>query len=164
MARHRPRSRLALLAVGLACALVESAPAARSAPAAGPTGGEAPLPALGVLVAQTFLRAVADGDLRTALPLAAETVDFDGELAKGAAAVRARLEAIRRRVREGLTLSRIVVMRLERARRLFGPPPARLRLPKGQELLVGFGRFQRGGLIVFVAPERDRYRVVALTD
>lgn len=122
------------------------------------------IPALGVLVAQTFLRAVAEGDLRTAAPLCAQTVDFDGVRAEGADAVRARLGRLRDALREGRVLRKIVVMRLAEARRLFGPPPARLRLPVGAEVIVGFGRFSRGGIIVFVGVERDRYRVVALTD
>jgi hypothetical protein len=131
--------------------------------AAAPEGSDGP-PALGVLVAQTFLRAVAEGDLRTAAPLCAETVDFDGSVVTGADAVRGRLEKLRKAVPEGLVLRKIVVMRLAQARRLFGPPPSRLKIPTGGDVLVGFGRFSRGGLIVFVAPERDRFRVVALTD
>ena len=125
---------------------------------------KAPLPTLGVLVAQTFLRAVAEGDLSTALPLCAQRVDFDGEVAVGAKAAKNRLEEMAKRAGEGRPLTRIVVMRLERARQLFGPPPRRLSLPPKTELLVGFGRFPRGGLIVFLAPEEDRWRVVALTD
>ncbi len=122
------------------------------------------IPALGVLVAQTFLRAVSEGDLRTALPLCAQSVDFDGVLAKGDEAVRARLGKLRKALREGRVLRKIVVMRLAEARSLFGPPPARLTLPAEREVIVGFGRFTRGGLVVFVAQERERFRVVALTD
>lgn len=127
-----------------------------------PVQGE--LPALGLLVAQTFLRAVSEGDLRTAAPLCAEAVDFDGDRVQGAEAVKARLARLGAALREGRVLRKIVVMRLIEARRLFGPPPGRVRLPAGVEVLVGFGRFSRGGLVVFVAPERDRFRVVALTD
>ncbi len=132
------------------------APAAPAAPSA--------LPTLGVLVAQTFLQSVVARDLRTAAPLCAERVDFDGTVETGAAHVRARLKALLSRVDRQLRLRKVVVMTLAEARQRFGPPPARLHLPTSKEILVAFGRFRRGGLIVFVAPEQDRYRVVALTD
>lgn len=148
-----------LLAAALLAAPDPAARAAEPAPAA---AAAAPT-TLAVLVAQTFLRAVADRDQDRALPLLADTVDFDGALATGPGAVKTRLQAMLARMTAPRDLRRVVVLPLDQARARFGPPPARLRLPKG-ELVVGLGRFYHGGLIVFVAPEGDRYRVVALTD
>jgi hypothetical protein len=116
-----------------------------------------------VLVAQTFLRAVADRDAERALPLLSDTVDFDGQVATGPAAVKAQLGAMLKRMAAPRELRRVVVLTLAQATARFGPPPARLKLPKG-ELVVGLGRFFHGGLIVLVAPEGERYRVVAITD
>lgn len=131
--------------------------------AAEPTGAHQKIPLLAVLVGKTFLRAVVDKDLKTAAPLCATTVDFDGQLVKGEKAVVKRLATLLARVKGRRRLRRVAVLTLARARRLFGPPPARLKLPRG-DLVVAFGRFRRGGLVVVLAPEGDRWRVVALTD
>jgi hypothetical protein len=133
-----------------------------TARAAGPAPATPP-PTLAVLVAQTFLRAVADRDAERALPLLSDTVDFDGQVATGPAAVKAQLGAMLKRMAAPRELRRVVVLTLAQATARFGPPPARLKLPKG-ELVVGLGRFFHGGLIVLVAPEGERYRVVAITD
>ena len=154
----RPRSVLlgvALLGLGVSAAPANAAPAAPAKP----------LPTLGVLVAKTFLQAVVARDLRTAKPLCAAEVDFDGRYAKGEKAVTRHLKQLLKRLGQRKRLRKIVVMTLAQARARFGPPPARLTLPKGKTLLVGFGRFRRGGLVVFLAPaEGDRWRVVALHD
>jgi len=121
------------------------------------------LPVLAVLVAQTFLRSVVDRDLRTAAPLCADVVSFDGQPVRGKQ-IRKRLSQMFGRMKVRRRLRRVVVMPMRRARQLFGPPPARLKLPQRADLIVGFGRFRRGGLVVVLAPERDRWRVVALTD
>ncbi len=136
--------------------------AAPSAGAAAPRGE--PLPTLGVLVGKTFLQAVVDRDAQTALPLCAAKVDFDGEGVRGKAAVRKRLGQMFARLGNRRRLRRVLVMTLAKARRRFGPPPARLNLPKGNALLVAFGRFSRGGLVAFLARRGDHWRVIALTD
>lgn len=159
------RSLLLQLATGplLAAALLAApSPSLRAAEPAPPAPDAAP-PTLAVLVAQTFLRAVADRDADRALPLLSDTVDFDGTVATGPAAVKVQLEAMLKRMTAPRELRRIVVLTFAQARARFGPPPARLKLPRG-ELMVGLGRFYHGGLIVFVAPEGERWRVVALTD
>ena len=120
-------------------------------------------PMLAVLVAQTFLRSVADRDLKTAAPLLAQAVNFDGQQVRGTRAVRKRLARLLQRVGRRRRMRKVVVLGLEHAVRLFGSPPQRLALPKGP-LVVGFGRLQRRGLIVFLAPIEDRWRVVAVTD
>ncbi|MFH2009586.1 MAG: hypothetical protein ABI333_23540 [bacterium] len=127
-----------------------------------PATGER-LPVLAVLVAQTFLRSVVDRDLVTAAPLCADAVSFDGQLVRGKQ-VPKRLSRMFARMKVSRRLQRVVVMSLQRARQLFGPPPARLKLLQRKDLIVGFGRFRRGGLVVVLAPERDRWRIVALTD
>jgi len=137
--------------------------APRTARAAEPPGVPEKIPLLAVLVAKTFLRAVVDRDLKTAAPLCAATVDFDGSRAKGDKAVRKRLSQVLARMKVRRRLRRVAVMTLARARRIFGPPPARLKL-RGKALVVAFGRFRRGGLVVVLAPDGDRWRVVALTD
>ncbi len=145
---------LSLLAVGL------SAPPAR---AAEPAGAKQKIPLLAVLVAKTFLRAVVDRDLKTAAPLCGDTVDFDGQRIKGDKAVRTRLGKLMARMKVRRRLRKVAVLTLAQARRIFGPPPARLKL-RSKDLVVAFGRFRRGGLVVVLAPEKDRWRVVALTD
>ena len=122
------------------------------------------IPQLGKLVATTFLRALVDRDFKTAAPLCARVVDFDGQVAQGETAVRDQLRRLFKRIKIRRRLQWSVVMSITRARQLFGPPPARLHLPKRNDLLVGFGRFRKGGLIVVLAPDQDRWRIVALTD
>jgi hypothetical protein len=119
---------------------------------------------LAVLVGQTFLRALVDRDAKTAGPLLARTVNFDGLRVSGDKKVRAELGRIFKRMRVQRRLRKVVVLPLGQARQLFGPPPARLRLPKRADLIVAFGRFRRGGVIAVLAPEGDRWRVIALTD
>lgn len=131
--------------------------------AAEPAGVKKKIPLLAVLVAKTFLRAVVDKDLKTAAPLCATTVDFDGRLVKGDKAVAKQLGKLWVRMKVRRRLRKVAVLTLAHARRLFGPPPARLKLPR-KDLVVAFGRFRRGGLVVVLAPEGDRWRVVALTD
>jgi len=121
------------------------------------------IPLLAVLVAKTFLRAVVDRDLKTAAPLCASTVDFDGHRVKGDKAVRKALAQILARMKVRRRLRKVAVLSLTQAQQLFGSAPARLKL-RGKDLVVGFGRFRRGGLIVVLAPQKDRWRVVALTD
>lgn len=134
-----------------------------AARAAEPRGVQKKIPLLAVLVAKTFLRAVVDRDLKTAAPLCAATVDFDGHQVKGDKAVRKRLGQLLARMKVRRRLRKVAVMTLAQARRLFGPPPARLRL-RGKDLVVAFGRFRRGGLVVVLAPQGDRWRIIALTD
>lgn len=148
-----------LLAAGLLVAGLLTAPAAGA-----PARSAEPLPTLGVLVGKTFLQAVVDRDAQTALPLCAPKVDFDGEVVRGKAAVKKRLGQIFSRLGNRRRLRRVLVMTLAEARRRFGPPPARLSLPQGDELLVAFGRFSRGGLIAILARRGDHWRVIALTD
>lgn len=131
--------------------------------AAGPRVAPKKIPLLAVLVAKTFLRALVDRDLKTAAPLCAVTVDFDGHQVKGEKAVLKRLRQILARMKVRRRLRKVAVLTLAQAQRIFGPPPARLKL-HGKDLVVAFGRFRRGGLIVVLAPEKDRWRVVALTD
>lgn len=122
-------------------------------------------PTLGALVARTFLQAVTDGDVDTALPLCADEVDFDGTVRKGRLAVRAALLAMKQRMGGHRAVRFVTVLSFEEARRRFGPPPERLHLPgPARGMQVGFARFGRLGLVVFVAPVQGRYRVVALTD
>jgi hypothetical protein len=145
--------------LGLACVL--GAPrVARAAPPAAP---EPQIPLLAALVAKTFLRAVVDHDLKTAAPLCATSVSFDGQPVTGPKAVRQRLARLLARMKVRRHLQKVVVVGMARAVRLFGPPPARLKL-RGKDLVVAFGRFRRGGLVVVLAAEGDRWRVVALTD
>ena len=134
-----------------------------SAQGAEPPAAKGKIPLLAVLVAKTFLRAVVDRDLKTAAPLCADTVDFDGQTVKGAKAVRKRLAALLAKMKIRRRLRKVAVLTLARAQKLFGPPPARLKLA-GKDLVVAFGRFRRGGLVVVLAPEKDRWRVIALTD
>ena len=122
------------------------------------------VPMLAVLVGQTFLRAVVDRDAKTASPLLGRTVNFDGLKVSGAKQVRAELGRLLSRMKVRRRLRKVVVLPLGQARQLFGPPPARLKLPQRKDLVVAFGRFRRGGLIAVLAPEGDRWRVIALTD
>lgn len=149
-----------LIPLVLAVAGVVAPPVAR---AAEPRGARSKIPLLAVLVAKTFLRAVVDRDLKTAAPLCASTVDFDGHRAKGEKAVRKRLGQLLARMKVRRRLRKVAVLAMAQARQLFGPPPARLKL-RGKDLVVAFGRFRRGGLVVVLAPEGDRWRVIALTD
>ncbi len=152
------------LATALVACLLQlgSAAPARSAPAAGEAGEER-IPLLAVLVAKTFLRAVVDRDLKTAAPLAASEVSFDGKLVKGPRQVRRRLARLLGALAGRRRLKKVVVVTMARARRLFGPPPARLKLTR-KDLVVAFGRFRRGGLVAILAPVANRWRVIALTD
>jgi hypothetical protein len=170
-ARRRVLGLLAagLLAGLLAAGLLASAGASDASPApprqgAAEPADSGPLPTLGVLVGKTFLQAVVDRDLKTSLPLCADRVDFDGQVVTGNRKVREELEQMFGRLGSRRRLRRVWVMSLAEARRRFGPPPSRLTLPDKGPVLVAFGRFHRGGLIAFVAPHRDRFRVVALTD
>ncbi len=148
---------LALAAAGGATTLASEARAAQ------PRVAQKKIPLLAVLVAKTFLRAVVDRDLKTAAPLCAATVNFDGRRVKGDKAVRKRLGQILARMKVRRRLRKVVVLSLAQAQRIFGPPPARLKL-QGKDLVIGLGRFRRGGLVVVLAPVKDRWRVVALTD
>jgi len=134
-----------------------------AARAAEPRGAGAKIPLLAVLVAKTFLRAVVDRDLKTAAPLCAASVDFDGQTVKGDQAVQKALGGLMARMKTRRRLRKVAVLTMAQARRIFGPPPARLKL-RGKDLVVAFGRFRRGGLIVVLAPKGDRWRVIALTD
>lgn len=149
-----------LLPLWLVVSLVLGSGLAR---AAEPAGTKQRIPLLAVLVAKTFLRAVVDKDLKTAAPLCAKTVDFDGQRVKGDKAVAKRLGKLLARMKVRRRLRKVAVLTLAQARRLFGPPPARLGLAR-KDLVVAFGRFRKGGLVVVLAPEGDRWRVVALTD
>lgn len=135
----------------------------RSAPARG-AAGRTEDPTLGALVARTFLQSLSDGDVKAALPLCADGLDFDGTLAKDRAAVKAALQKMTARMGGHRRVRYVTVLSLAEARRRFGPPPARLGLPSGGSVLVGFARYRRGGLVAFVAEVQGRYRVVALTD
>ena len=122
------------------------------------------VPMLAVLVGQTFLRSVVDRDAKTASPLLAGTVNFDGLKVSGRKKVQAAFGRLLGRMKARRRLKKVVVLPLGQARQLFGPPPARLQLPARGDLVVAFGRFRRGGLIAVLAPEGDRWRVIALTD
>jgi hypothetical protein len=147
----------ALIAVGGVTALGDHARSAE------PRVVPKKIPLLAVLVAKTFLRAVVDRDLKTAAPLCAAQVDFDGHRVKGDKAVRKRLGQVLARMKARRQLRKVAVLTLAQATRIFGPPPARLKL-HGKDLVVAFGRFRRGGLVIVLAPEKDLWRVIALTD
>jgi len=134
-----------------------------AARAAEPPGVTRKIPLLAVLVAKTFLRAVVDRDLKTAAPLCAASVDFDGQRVKGEKAVKKRLGQVLARMKIRRRLRKVAVLPLAQAQRLFGPPPARLKL-RGKGLVVAFGRFRRGGLVVVLQAQGDLWRVIALTD
>lgn len=147
----------------LLAALAAGGLAPLAARAAEPPGATRKIPLLAVLVAKTFLRAVVDRDLKTAAPLCAATVDFDGQRVVGEKAVKKRLGQVLARMKIRRRLRKVAVLPLAQAQRLFGPPPARLKL-RGKDLVVAFGRFRRGGLVVVLEAQKDRWRVIALTD
>jgi len=86
--------------------------------AAGPRVAPKKIPLLAVLVAKTFLRALVDRDLKTAAPLCAATVDFDGHQVKGEKAVLKRLRQVLARMKVRRRLRKVAVLTLAQARRI----------------------------------------------
>lgn len=117
------------------------------------------------LVARSFFRGLVEGDLPTLAPLCARRVNFDGQVVKGAAAIRRRLEALVTRARErGLRLKKVQLLTYREAVRRFGPPPARIAVTPGRGTMVALAAFQRGGAVAVLGRVGRFWRVLALTD
>lgn len=116
------------------------------------------------LVGRTFLRAVAERDLETALSLCANAVQFDGRPAEGRSRVAEALRSLHRRVPASMKFRKVVAMDYAQMVERFGPPPKRLKGVRFKGSVVILGRLRRGGLIVVLNKIDGRWRVVALTD
>jgi hypothetical protein len=116
------------------------------------------------LVGKTFLRAVAERDTETAMPLCASTVQFDGQRITGHAAVTRRLKQMIARVRAGMRFKQVLCLTYKEAVARFGPPPRRLSGVKWKNSVVVLGRLHTGGVVVVLNKIGERYRVVAITD
>lgn len=117
------------------------------------------------LVARGFFQALQDREAAAMLPLCAEGVSFDGELVKGRAKVRARLERVVARARQrNLRLKKVLLLRYQEALEVLGPPPERLKQVLGKGQMVALAAFQRGGAIAVLERRGAFWRVVALTD
>ena len=158
--RGRPRSGSAtlswLLWAGLALVLVR-APTARA--------DEPDARFVARLVAQSFFRGLIEGDISTVQPLCASTMSFDGERVRGDAAVKARLEQLADRARQGgLDLKKVEVIPVREAIQRFGPPPERIKAEVRPGNIVALARFNVLGAVAVLGRQSGFWRIHALTD
>ncbi len=117
-----------------------------------------------VLVSRTFLRAIAEGDLKQAVSLCGPTVDFDGHTASNPTTIQKRIADLIHRFPDGYRFRTVVMMSYKQAVERFGPPPQRLNPSSLKGSVVAFGRLPYKGLVLFVSKRSGRWRVVAMSD
>ncbi len=118
---------------------------------------------VGVLVGKAFLRAVADRDAKSGLPLCADRVSFDGKIVKGAKNIFSRLEEMFSRIPRETRFIKVIGMDHNEMLARFGPPPDRMASLRIKNSIFVLGRLNKGGLIVILEKVEGRYRVTGLT-
>lgn len=117
------------------------------------------------LVAQGFVIALFEGDLGTAVSLAAPPFSFDGAVVADGPALRAELERLVSSGRlRGRRVLRVQSFAAPEAVRRFGEPPGRLRGLVGPRDVVALVRLDRGGIVAFLRKVATFWRVVGVTD
>ncbi len=123
---------------------------------------------LSEMVGKNFLDQIANRDAKRAAKLAGTTVNFDGEVVKGAGPIAQRLERMITRHRAPIRFKRTLFFTGEEALARFGPLPARLGAIDLQRSAVLLGQREKGGIAVILQQVTDSTgrwpRVVALTD
>jgi len=117
------------------------------------------------LVASSFVRALLVGRVKTAAPLCAPRVNFDGKWVEGEKPLREALQRLVARARRSrLRLRSVQVLTHAEMVRRYGPPPPRLAKVVKRKDVFALARFDRMGLVMGLQRQGRLYRIKFLSD